>query len=86
MKRTMKQPTIHIAMSQHVLPAPSGGWSVRQYGAARASKTFKTKAAAIRYGQRLAKDRAAELFVHDADGAIQRRERYELKSSMAQAS
>ncbi|WEK05615.1 MAG: DUF2188 domain-containing protein [Candidatus Devosia phytovorans] len=62
--------------SQHVVPNPNGGWSVRRYGAERASGVFKTQADAIKRGTELAKREGAELYVHRADGTIREKNSY----------
>lgn len=56
--------------SQHVVPNPNGGWSVRKSGSERASSVFSTQADAIKRGKELAKREGAELYVHRSDGTI----------------
>ena len=56
--------------SYHVIPAPRGGWSVKKQGSRRASKTFRTKDAAVRWARSMSRDRATELYIHDKDGRI----------------
>lgn len=65
-----------MSKSQHVVPSPSGGWSVRASGAARASKTFETQNAAIQHGKAVAKRQGSELYIHRADGTIRERNSY----------
>ena len=62
--------------SQHVVPNPNGGWSVRKSGAERASGVFTTQADAIRRGKELAKREGAELYVHRSDGTIRLKNSY----------
>lgn len=62
--------------SQHVVPNPKGGWSVRKSGAERASGVFKTQADAIKRGKELAKSEGAELYVHRSDGTIRTKNSY----------
>jgi hypothetical protein len=62
--------------SKHVVPSPSGGWAVRNSGAARASKIFGTQAEAVRFGRDSAKRNHAELYVHGRDGTIKERNSY----------
>lgn len=62
--------------SQHVVPNPQGGWSVRQSGAARASKTFGTQAEAVKYGRTVAKRAQSEFYVHRNDGTIREKNSY----------
>lgn len=56
--------------AQHVIVAPRGGWSVRRSGAQRASRTFASQDAAIRYARQLAERERTELFVHRRDGTV----------------
>lgn len=62
--------------SKHVVPSPSGGWAVRNSGATRASRTFDTQAAAVKYGREVAKKTHAELYVHGKDGTIKGKNSY----------
>ena len=62
--------------TRHVVPSTSGGWSVRKQGAARASKTFGTKAEAEHYGKDAAKKDRSDVFVHGANGMIQSHKSY----------
>ncbi len=64
------------ARSHHVIRNPAGGWSVREAGAARATKTFDTQAKAVSYAKGLARQAGSELFVHGADGRIRERNTY----------
>ena len=57
--------------TQHVVPGKNGGWSVKKGGASKASKTFKTKAEAVKQGIQTAKNQKAELVIHKKDGIIQ---------------
>lgn len=56
----------------HVVPREDG-WAVKREGASRASKTFDTKADAIKYGREQAKNSKGELFIHGRDGTIRER-------------
>ena len=62
--------------SKHVVPSPSGGWAVRNSGAARASRTFDTQADAVNYGRTVAKKTHSELYVHGRDGTIKEKNTY----------
>ena len=62
--------------SKHVIPNPSGGWAVKNSGAARASRKFHTQAEAIEYGRAAAKTAHTELYIHRRDGTIQDRNSY----------
>ena len=55
---------------------PSGGWSVRQSGAARASRTFDTEAEAVKYGRDVAKREHTEFYIHRNDGTIREKNTY----------
>lgn len=62
--------------SQHVVPNPSGGWSVKKAGASRASKVFDNQASAIAYATTVAKNNQAELYIHKKDGTIREKNSY----------
>jgi hypothetical protein len=64
------------AKSKHVVTNPSGGWSVRNSGAARASRVFKTEGDAVKYAREVARHEGAELYVHRRDGTVRERESY----------
>ncbi|MDQ2078897.1 DUF2188 domain-containing protein [Xanthobacteraceae bacterium Astr-EGSB] len=55
----------------HIIPSPSGGWSVRREGADRSSGVFDRKSDAIDYGRQLARGSNSELVTHGRDGRIQ---------------
>ena len=42
--------------TQHVIPSPSGGWSVKRGGAERASRVFANKEEAIVYARKVSKN------------------------------
>ncbi len=56
--------------SYHVVPAPDGGWDVRKKGAARASRHFDGKGAAVKWGWEISRIKQAEFYVHRRDGTI----------------
>ena len=60
---------------QHVVPA-GGGWSVKKAGAARASSTHSTQAAAVEAATRIAKNQQSEVYIHGRDGRIRERNSY----------
>ncbi|MBX6426928.1 MAG: DUF2188 domain-containing protein [Variibacter sp.] len=62
--------------TRHVIPNPKGGWSVRQSGAARATRTFATQDAALRFAKRVARQEHADLYIHRRDGTIREVESY----------
>ena len=62
--------------SKHVVPNPSGGWSVKSSGATRASKVFDTQQQAISYGRDAAKKTGTELYIHGRDGTIKNKNSY----------
>lgn len=57
--------------TQHVVPNPNGGWSVKKGGSLKATKSFDKKTSAVSYGRAVAKNQNAELVVHKKDGTIQ---------------
>jgi len=58
--------------THHVVPNPSGGWSVKKGGASRASKTFDKKQDATKYARTTSQNQKSELVIHRKDGTIQR--------------
>jgi uncharacterized protein YdaT len=64
--------------SQHVVPNPRGGWSVKTAGASRATRVFDGQDEAIRYARDLAKRAHTELYVHRRDGTIRNKNSYGL--------
>ena len=63
-------------VSKHVVPNPSGGWSVKNSGATRASRTFDTQQQAVTYARDAAKKGGTELYVHGRDGTIKNKNSY----------
>jgi hypothetical protein len=63
-------------LSKHVVPSPAGGWSVKNSGAVRATRTFGTQAEAVKFGRTAAKKEHAELYVHGRDGTIKAKNSY----------
>lgn len=62
--------------SIHVVPNPSGGWSVRTAGSERASRRFGTQEEAVDWGRQHSRQRGTELFVHRNDGSVQEKASY----------
>lgn len=62
--------------TQHVVPNPTGGWSVKKGGALKATKTFKTQKEAISYARELSRSQRSELYVHKRDGTIRSKDSY----------
>lgn len=60
--------------SHHVVPSPSGGWSVRKTGAQRVSRHFENKADAVDWGRNRSRNEGSELVIHRRDGTIQQRD------------
>ncbi len=56
--------------SKHVIANLSGGWAVKNAGAARATRVFRTQEEAIAYGRDSARSAQAALYVHAPDGRI----------------
>jgi len=63
--------------SRHVVPAPTGGWSVRKTGATRASKNFDRQSDAVSYAKNLAKREKADVYVHGKSGMVRDHTSYE---------
>lgn len=63
--------------SQHVVPHPDGGWSVKKGGATRATKRFETYKEAVSYGRKVSKAQGSELYVHGRDGMVRSKDSYE---------
>lgn len=62
--------------SQHVVPHPDGGWSVKRGGSERATRRFKTQKEAISYGRKISKRQGAEFYIHRRDGMIREKNSY----------
>ena len=56
--------------SQHVVPAPDGGWNVKKAGAERASKHFSTQGKAVDWARSVSRNEKSELVIHRRDGTI----------------
>jgi hypothetical protein len=63
-------------ITQHVVPAPDGGWNVRKGGSDRASKHFENKQDAEHWARQVSKNQASELIIHKRDGTIQTKQSY----------
>ena len=62
--------------SYHVIAKPKGGWAVKKTGATRATRTFATKAEAIKCGRVISRSQSSELIIHGKDGRISQRNSY----------
>lgn len=66
-----------VKKSNHVIPSSKkDGWAVKKSGSAKSSRSFDTKAKAVKYGRTLSKKEKTELFLHRKDGTIQNRNSY----------
>jgi len=66
-----------MSKSNHVVRSKAkGGWAVKKSGSLRASKSFRTKNEAVKYGRKLSKSEKTELYIHKKDGSIQNRNSY----------
>lgn len=65
-----------LRRTQHVVPNPNGGWSVKRGGAFRATRTFATQKAAISYARKISRNQGSELYVHKKDGTIRSKDSY----------
>lgn len=59
------------AKALHVVKHPRGGWAVWRSGAQRVRRRFRTRGEAIAYARGL---RPAVLYIHRADGMVERKE------------
>lgn len=57
----------------HVVKNPSGGWSVKRGGSARASGKFDTQQEAIDAAQEISYNQGTRVVVHGRDGRIKKR-------------
>lgn len=62
--------------TQHVVPNPNGGWSVKKGGASKATKTFATQREAISFARKISKNQGSELYVHKRDGTIRSKDSF----------
>jgi hypothetical protein len=60
---------------QHVVPS-GDAWNVKKAGAAKASSTHKTQAAAVAAATKIAKNQQSEVYIHGRDGRIRERNSY----------
>jgi hypothetical protein len=67
--------------TQHVVPNPSGGWSVKRGGATRATKTFDNQKDAIIFARQVSLNQGSELYVHKRDGTILRKDSFATDSN-----
>lgn len=64
-----------VKRTNHVIPSASR-WAVRKFGAAKASRSFGTKDAAVEYGRELSKKEKTELYIHQSNGMVQEKFSY----------
>jgi uncharacterized protein YdaT len=69
--------------SNHVISSKDQGWSVRKYGAFRASRIFDTKKAAVRYAREISRNEKTELYIHKKNGTVQNRNSYGINPILA---
>jgi hypothetical protein len=62
--------------SNHVVPAPAGGWNVKKGGSDRASKHFDKQSQAIDWARTVAREQKGELVIHERDGTIRTKDSY----------
>ena len=62
--------------AQHVVQAPNGGWNVVSSGAVKARKHFRDQSSAIAFAREVSKDDGVDLYIHTADGTVERKEHY----------
>lgn len=62
--------------SQHVVPHPDGGWSVKKGGSVHATRRFETQREAISYGRKVSKNQGTELYIHGRDGMVRSKDSF----------
>jgi len=60
--------------SQHVVPHPDGGWSLKKGGSPKATKRFSTQKEAIEYARKVSRNQKSELYIHRRDGMIRKKD------------
>ncbi|MDL2226134.1 DUF2188 domain-containing protein [Deltaproteobacteria bacterium OttesenSCG-928-M10] len=60
----------------HIVPNPTGGWSVKGNDAAHASIYTETKADAVKIGRVISQRSGSELVIHGRGGNIQKADKY----------
>jgi len=60
----------------HVVPAPRGGWTVRNSGSEQGSKRFEKKSEAVDWAREKSKTHGSDLVIHKKDGTIQEVDSY----------
>lgn len=53
-----------------------GQWAVKKSGSTRASRSFNTKDAAVKYGKSISRNEKTELYIHKKDGTVQNKNSY----------
>jgi len=62
--------------SQHVVPHPDGGWSVKKGGSVKATKVFERQKEAIDFARGISINQGAELYIHGRDGMVREKDSY----------
>jgi hypothetical protein len=62
--------------SQHVIPHPDGGWTVKKGGSTHVTRRFETQREAITYGRKISKSQGAEFYIHSRNGMIRSKDSY----------
>jgi Uncharacterized protein conserved in bacteria (DUF2188) len=62
--------------SQHVVPHPDGGWSVKKGGSTHATRRFDTQKEAISYGRKVSKNQGTDLYIHGHDGMVRSKDSF----------
>jgi hypothetical protein len=58
----------------HVVPNSEGGWNIKQGGGQKSSGHFDHKQDAIDRAREISRNRGSELFIHNRDGKISRKD------------
>jgi len=51
-----------VKNTQHVVPNPDGGWSVKKGGSLKATKNFEKKEDALKFGRQVSKSHMSLLY------------------------
>jgi len=62
--------------TQHVVPNPDGGWSVKKGGSPKATKIFTRKSEAIDFARDISRNQGVALYIHGRDGMINEKKSY----------
>ncbi len=58
----------------HIVPNPNGGWDIKRGGGQRSSGHYDRKTDAINRGRQISRNLHSELYIHNRDGKISRKD------------